>query len=146
MKIEVGTEQQVKVTTMLINLKNYKGKLMLPSLPITYLSIGSNGKPLGYMSIDYITIELMYNTETVVDNIKCENFGSLLYSRDLLRFIELVQGSVQGITKVKFEIDKNDGKTFKLARKVLEKYFGLELKYLISVDDNKVVAVFWKGV
>ena len=131
---------------MLVNLKDYKGKFTLPSLPITYLSIGSDGKPLGYMSIDYTTSKLMYNTETVVDNIKCENFGNLLYSRDLLRFIELLQGSVQGITKVKFEIDKNDGKTFKLARKILEKYFFLELKYLVSVDDNKEVAVFWKGV
>ena len=131
---------------MLINLKDYKGKIIIPYLPITYLSIGSDGKPLGYMSIDYTTSKLMYSTETVVDNIKCENFGSLLYSRDLLRFIELIQGSLQGITKVKFEIDKNDGKTFKLARKVLEKYFGLELKYLVSVDDNKEVAVFWKGV
>ena len=131
---------------MLINLKDYKGKIIIPYLPITYLSIGSDGKPLGYMSIDYTTSKLMYNTETVVDNIKCENFGSLLYSRDLLRFIELIQGSLQGITKVKFEIDKNDGKTFKLARKVLEKYFGLELKYLVGINDNKEVAVFWKGV
>ena len=131
---------------MLINLKDYNGKFTLPYLPITYLSIGSDGKPLGYMSIDYTTSKLMYNTETVVDNIKCENFGSLLYSRDLLRFIELIQGSLQGITKVKFEIDKNDGKTFKLARKVLEKYFGLELKYLVGINDNKEVAVFWKGV
>ena len=131
---------------MLINLKDYNGKLTLPFLPITYLSIGLNGKPLGYMSIDYTTSKLMYSTETVVENIKCENFGSLLYSRDLLRFVKLIQDNIQNITKVKFEIDKNDGKTFKLARKVLEKYFGLELKYLVSVDNNKEVAVFWKGV
>ena len=130
---------------MLINLRDYNGKFTLPSLPITYLSIGSDGKPLGYMSIDYTTSKLMYSTETVVENIKCENFGSLLYSRDLLRFIKLTQDSLQNITKVKLEIDKDDGKTFKLARKALEKYFGLELKYLISVDDNKEVAVFWKG-
>ncbi len=98
------------------------------------------------MSIDYTTSKLMYSTETVVENVKCENFGSLLYSRDLLRFIKLTQDSLQNITKVKFEINKNDEKTFKLARKILEKYFGLELKYLVSVDDNKEVAIFWKGV
>lgn len=131
---------------MLINLKDYRGKFMLPSLPITYLSIGSNGKLLGYMSIDYTTRKLLYSTETVVENVKCENFGSLLYSRDLLRFIKLIQDSLQNITKVKFEINKNDEKTFKLTRKALEKYFGLELKYLVSVDDNKEVVVFWKGV
>ena len=131
---------------MLINLKDYKGKFTLPSLPITYLSIGSEGKPLGYMSIDYTTSKLMYSTETIVENVKCESFGSLLYSRDLLRFIKLIQDSLQNITKVKFEINKNDEKTFKLARKVFEKYFGLELKYLVSVDDNKEVAIFWKGV
>ena len=139
MKIEVGTEQQAKVTTMLINLKDYNGKFTLPSLPITYLSIGSDGKPLGYMSIDYTTSKLMYSTETVVENIKCENFGSLLYSRDLLRFIKLIKSSLQNITKVKFEIYKNDGKTFELARKVLDKYFGLELKYLVGINDNKEV-------
>ena len=131
---------------MLINLKDYKGKIIIPYLPITYLSIGSDGKPLGYMSIDYTTSKLMYNTETVVDNIKCENFGSLLYSRDLLRFVKFIKSSLQNVTKVKFEIYKNDGKTFKLARKVLEKYFGLELKYLVGINDNKEVAVFWKGV
>ena len=131
---------------MLIKLKDYKGKFTLPCLPITYLSIGSDGKPLGYMSIDYTTSKLLYSTETVVENIECESFGSLLYSRDLLRFITLIQDSLQNVTKVKFEIDKKDGKTFKLARKVLEKYFGLELKYLVSVDNNKEVAVFWKGV
>ena len=131
---------------MLINLKDYKGKIIIPYLPITYLSIGSDGKPLGYMSIDYTTSKLMYNTETVVDNIKCENFGNLLYSRDLLRFVKFIKSSLQNVTKVKFEIYKNDGKTFKLARKVLEKYFGLELKYLVGINDNKEVAVFWKGV
>ena len=82
---------------MLVNLKDYKGKFTLPSLPITYLSIGSDGKPLGYMSIDYTTSKLMYNTETVVDNIKCENFGSLLYSRDFFKFIELVQGKYKNL-------------------------------------------------
>ena len=131
---------------MLINLRDYKGKFTLPSLPITYLSIGSEGKPLGYMSIDYTTSKLMYSTETIVENVKCESFGNLLYSRDLLRFVKLIQDSLQNITKVKFEINKNDEKTFKLARKILEKYFGLELKYLVSVDDNKEVAIFWKGV
>ena len=131
---------------MLINLRDYKGKFTLPSLPITYLSIGSEGKPLGYMSIDYTTSKLMYSTETIVENVKCESFGNLLYSRDLLRFVKLIQDSLQNITKVKFEIDKNDEKTFKLARKILENYFGLELKYLVSVDDNKEVAIFWKGV
>ena len=131
---------------MLINLKDYSGKLTLPFLPITYLSIGSDGNPLGYMSIDYTTSKLMYSTETIVDSIKCENFGNVLYSRDLLRFVKLIKSSLQNVTKVKFEIDKNDGKTFKLARKVLEKYFGLELKYLVGIDDNKEVAVFWKGV
>lgn len=122
-------------------------KLAIHPLSHCYISIDSKGNALGFMSIDFTTNMILDSQEIIINDIKCESFApNTLYSWDLIKFVWTIQNKLHNITKIKFNLNKQDTKNFNLFSKLNKKFFKeFELKYWVNLNDEEVCVIYWKG-